>query len=109
MPGLPQPETQPRKLPHPQAISAVGDIKVEFDDFDQVAEIAAKCLHQQGPFETSWELLPRRARKRLSYRVKRWLNTKVAEQMTAKLLSECDPEGEIISWMRSIACLAEAN
>ena len=54
-----------------------------------------------------WELLTRRARSRMTYRVKRWLNTRAADQMTVELLRERDPDGEVISWLTAIRRLAE--
>jgi len=94
---------------HPRAIAAVGDVDVEFDDFDPVAEITAKRLYQLRVDETPWELLSRRARNRMTQRAKRWLNTRVAEQMTVELLHERDPAGEVISWLQAIRQLAETG
>jgi len=99
---------------HPQAISMAGDmmageIDVEFDDFDPVAQITAKRIYQLRAEETPWELLSRRARNRMAHRAKRWLNTKAAEQMTVALLRERDPEGEILSWLQAIGCLAGSD
>jgi hypothetical protein len=93
---------------HPQAILAAGDIPVDFDDFDPVAEVTAKRLHQRLLDETPWELLTRRARSRLTHRAKRWLNTKAADHMTMALLHDRDPDGEVISWLHSIGQLADA-
>lgn len=91
---------------HPRAISAAGNINVEVDDFMSAAEIVAKRLFQSSLDETPWELLSRRARRRMTHRAKQWLNTKVAEQMTADMLRERDPDGEIICWMTTIGRLA---
>ena len=94
---------------HPLAISLAGAIDVAFDDFDSVAEMTAKRLHQRGVNETPWELLSRRARSRMTHRAKRWLNTEVADQMTPDLLKERDPDGEVISWIQSISRLAKSG
>ena len=94
---------------HPEAIRAAGEINVDFDDFDPAAEIVAKQLHQRSLVETPWALLTRRARSRLTHRAKRWLNTKVADQMTVELLRDRDPAGEILSWLNTIARLADAQ
>ena len=94
---------------HPEAIRAAGEINVDFDDFDPAAEIVAKQLHQRSLVETPWELLTRRARSRLTHRAKRWLNTKAADHMTVELLHERDPAGEILSWLTTIARLADAQ
>jgi len=93
---------------HPRAVRDAGEIEIEFDDFDCVADLTAKRLYQIGINETPWELLSKRARSRLAYRAKRWLNTTVAGLMTAKLLRERDPRGEITSWLNAISQLANS-
>jgi hypothetical protein len=92
---------------HPQAILAAGDIEVDFADFDPAAELVAKRLYELGLDETPWELLSRRSRGRLTHRAKRWLNTKAADCMTVNLLRDRDPDQEIISWLNTIAWLAD--
>jgi len=92
---------------HPEAIRVAGDIHVAFDDFDHVAGITAKQLYQLRQEVTPWEIRPNRARNRMMNHAKRWLNTTVAEAMTAELLTERDPDGEVISWLRMIARMAE--
>jgi len=91
---------------HPQAIAEAGGIDVSFGDFDPVAILTAKSLHQAGIEDTPWELLSRRCRSRLTHRAKRWLNTKVAERMTPELLAQRDPDNEVVRWMETIASLA---
>jgi len=91
---------------HPKAIAEAGGIDVSFGDFDPVATLTAKSLHEAGIEDTPWELLSRRCRSRLTHRAKRWLNTKVAERMTPELLTQCDPDNEVITWMKTIASLA---
>jgi len=93
---------------NPQAIFAAGDLQIAFDDFDCVAELTAKRLYQAGINATPWELLSKRARSRLAYRAKRWLNTTVASHMTGEQLRERDPNGEIKSWLSAIAHLANS-
>jgi hypothetical protein len=56
----------------------------------------------------SWELLPLRARKRYRNHVKRWLNTRAVDRMTANRLAERDPDGEVRGWLATIAELARA-
>ena len=92
---------------HPAAIHAAGDICVAFDDFDCVAQLTARQLYQQREGEVAWQLQAVRAQKRMANRAKRWLNTKAVEHMTAELLAERDPEGEVSSWLSSIARLIE--
>ncbi|QDU63252.1 hypothetical protein Pan216_41300 [Planctomycetes bacterium Pan216] len=94
---------------HPSAIQGAGDVEVMFDDFDPVAEIVGRRLLERTPTEEPWEQRTRRARNRAAHRAKRWLNTTVADHMTVELLSESDPDREIVSWMRVISNLTEAG
>lgn len=71
---------------HPTAIEASLGLKVEFDDFDPVAEIIARKIFEQRNPSTPWHLLTRRAQKRAANYAKRRLNTKAVESMTAELL-----------------------
>ncbi len=47
-----------------------------------------------------------RARKRLRYKAKWWLNMRAAEQMTPLRLAARDAGGEIRAWLASIAGLS---
>ncbi|MEQ8788672.1 MAG: ATP-dependent endonuclease [Pirellulaceae bacterium] len=91
---------------HPHALLRAGGQVVDFGDFDPVPDLVAKASFQQEQPAIPWETLSRRAHKRLINRVKRWLNTKVVEQMTFELLAERDPNGEVVSWLKTIAGLA---
>lgn len=93
---------------HPDAIFAASDIRVEFDDFDCVAEIAARELYRQRPGEIAWQLQARRSQSRMANRAKRWLNTTVVERMTPAMLRESDPNDEIQSWLLAIKDLLAA-
>ncbi|WP_236624793.1 ATP-dependent endonuclease [Rhodopirellula sp. SWK7] len=93
---------------HPDAIFAASGIRVDFDDFDCVAEIVARKLYQQRPGEIPWQLQARRSQSRMANRAKRWLNTTVVEQMTRDMLRESDPNGEIQSWLLAIKDLLAA-
>ncbi len=91
---------------HPQAIAAGGGGTVEFGDQDPVALLLAQHWFEQVPATVPWQLLPRRTHRRLAARAKRWLNTRAIEQMDLSLLAECDPEGEVLGWLRAIDELA---
>ena len=91
---------------HPAAIAAAGQIGLQFGDFDDVAEMTAKRFFQIRLNNAPWELLPRRARRRLMNRAKRWLNTQAVAHMTADMLRQRDPDGEVISWLLAIDRLA---
>ena len=94
---------------HPEAIAAAGEVGIAFDDFDCVPEVVAKQTYMRRLEKTPWELLSRRARHRMGNRAKRWLNTTVTEQMTIAMIAERDPEGEILSWLRTIARMMAAG
>jgi hypothetical protein len=91
---------------HPLAIRSAGEFEIEFGDFDQVAELTAQAIYRRSLDERPWALLPRRARRRFINRAKRWLNTRAVAEMTMPMLSESDPQGEIVSWFRMIRELA---
>lgn len=92
---------------HPEAIRNAGQIDVKFDDFDCVAELTARELAEQRLLDLVWQLQARRSHHRMANRAKRWLNTIAADHMTADLLNERDPQGEIRSWLDSLSTLID--
>jgi hypothetical protein len=88
---------------HPEAIQLAGQISLSFDDFDCVAELAARAFYKRRPEPIPWEHLSRRAQRRMANRAKHWLCTAATDHMTTEMLLERDPTGEIGSWMLSIA------
>ncbi|MEQ8788713.1 MAG: ATP-dependent endonuclease [Pirellulaceae bacterium] len=91
---------------HPEALARAGELEVTFGDFDPVPDFVARAAYERDQPAIAWDCLPRRAHKRFINRVKRWLNTKVVDQMTWQLLGERDADGEIMSWLDTIAYLA---
>ncbi len=90
---------------HPHAIAQACGIDVQFGDHEQVADLIAERMHdEQSP--KPWGQLPRRTQARRRNRVKRWLHTKAVDCMTVDRLAQRDPQGEVISWIKSIARLA---
>ncbi|HJN08223.1 MAG TPA: ATP-dependent endonuclease [Pirellulaceae bacterium] len=90
---------------HPQALQLAVGIDLQFDDHDSVAGLVAKeRFTGEEPF-VEWDALSRRAKKRLGNHAKRWLNTQVVDAMTPELLSDRDPRGEVINWMRAVVTL----
>ena len=87
---------------HPQALGAAGGGQITFGDHDPVGLMLAQFWYQQLAVATPWESLERRTHRRLAARAKRWLNTVAIEQMTAELLAERDPAGEVLSWLQAI-------
>lgn len=101
---------------HPDAICAAGGMRIEFDDSDCVGEILARRQYEsQGQAVsrdgtqstlTPWPLLSRRARKRMTNRAKRCLNTQAVAHMTAAQFAERDRQGELAGWLRQIGRFA---
>ena len=86
----------------PSAIEDAKGIRIEFSEFDSVADVVAQA---SLPSHCRWDLLSRRAQRRLRNQTKKWLNTTAVDYMTPARLAEQDPEGEVESWLRSIAQL----
>ena len=42
-------------------------------------------------------------------RVKKWLHTKAVDRMTVQRLSERDPLGEVVSWLRMISRMSNES
>jgi hypothetical protein len=90
---------------HPQAIAEACGIEVEFGDRDHVADLIAEESYRTQD-EVPWSQLPRRTQVRRRNRVKKRLHTKAVDHMTDKRLAERDPQGEVVSWIKSVARLA---
>jgi len=87
---------------HPTAIAATFGVTIKITDDAHVVELVAQALHSSsnlGPSEIQ------RNRKRQIYRTKRRLNFETTQHMTADLLAERDPTGEVVEWFRTIAHL----
>lgn len=94
---------------HPQAIAAAGGIELAFGDDDPVSMLLARRRFEHAwPFG-SWDGLTRRAQRRLAASAKRWLNRVAVGHMTAELLAERDPAGELLGWLRTMGNLALAT
>jgi hypothetical protein len=88
---------------HPLAIEEAKGFQVRFSDLDPVADIVARlCL----PVDCHWDELSRRAKNRLRYRIKKWLNRDAVDRMTPARLAEQDLSGELMSWLSVVAALA---
>lgn len=90
---------------HPQAIEIATGVDLQFGDHDSVAELVAKERFAGEPPFIEWDKLSRRARKRLANQAKRRLNTSVVDAMTPELLNDRDPDGEVITWMQTVAAM----
>jgi hypothetical protein len=94
---------------HADAIAESAGIFVRVTDEDSVAELIAHEQHRRQPESISWEQVTPRARKRCRERVKRWLNTRAVDCMTAARLSERDPVGEVRGWLTTIGSLLASD
>jgi hypothetical protein len=90
---------------HPRAIAEACGIEVEFGDHDHVADLVAEESYRTQD-DVPWRQLPRRAQVRRRNRVKMWFHTNAVDRMTDERLAERDPQGEVVSWLKSIVCLA---
>ena len=90
---------------HPGAILRAGGVAVEFSDDDSVPLLVAQVVHRQLAGGAAWTELSPRARKRRCERAKRWLNTRAVDCMTAELLQQRDPVGELAGWLRAAGAM----
>ncbi|HUQ69936.1 MAG TPA: hypothetical protein VM165_10455 [Planctomycetaceae bacterium] len=90
---------------HPAAIQAATGITIDFGDHDPVAE---RLVRSRPHLDAVWPTFSRRCRQRLLNLAKRTLNTQAVRHMTADLLAERDPVGEVLGWFRRIGALFES-
>lgn len=81
-------------------------IRVQFSADDNVADLVAQHLYQRQEGHLFWQSLPARNRKRRRNHAKESLNTQAADRMTPERLASQDPDGEVRSWLTTIANLA---
>ena len=87
----------------PAAIEDAKLVRVEYSDSDSVADVVAQA---SLPSHCRWDLLSRRAQRRLRNQTKKWLNTKAVDHMTPARLAGQDPTCEVAGWLRCISSLA---
>jgi hypothetical protein len=90
----------------PIAIREALGLDVRFSDDDHVPDVVAQAIYARQGKLGPWESLPPRSRKRRRDRAKKSLNTAAVERMTPARLAEKDPQGEVCSWLATIARLA---
>lgn len=88
---------------HPAVIQEVRGYKLTYSGHDDVALLAAQAESALHHDDVAWDVLSRRARRRLRDRAKAWLNTEAVERMTSERLAEQDPAGDVLSWLSAIA------
>jgi putative ATP-dependent endonuclease of the OLD family len=88
---------------HSDAIRSIAPLfPTTIADFDDVPMMLAEALHSADPAAPSWSTLPHEKQKEKAGRAKRRLNQECADNMTAALLAESDPAGEIAGWLTAI-------
>jgi hypothetical protein len=75
--------------------------------FEASGFFVARQANERHEPAAAWESLSARARKRLRYKAKRWLNTRAVERMTPARLAERDPKRKVRSWLATIAMLSK--
>jgi hypothetical protein len=91
-----------------RAVAQAGGGEISVGDDECVGSVLARRWYELVPQPDPWPALSRRARRRLVYRAKRWLNRQAVDQMTISLLNERDPCGEVLHWLEVIAGMAMA-
>ena len=93
---------------HPEAIVQSGGPEIVIGSEDDVPEKIATEFWESSFKVIGWNELPQRAKKRFCNRAKRWLNSKVVNEMTPGLLKQSDPDDEIRGWLTEIRALSES-
>jgi len=88
---------------HPDAIRAALDVEVSFEDFDDVADLVARKIHEKSESATPWNNLSQDKKKSKVSNAKKHINNKCLEEMTPQMLDAIDPEGDVRSWLSYIA------
>jgi putative ATP-dependent endonuclease of OLD family len=101
---------------HKQAIVAAYSqfsihltIPKNFEDFEDVPLEVAKLVYQQGSSGKLWDGLTNVAKGDKISNAKKILNAVAPRFMTRQLLSEIDPNGDLVSWFSDIRRLLNAQ
>ncbi len=88
---------------HASAIQAIAaNFPGSIADFDDVPLMLAEALHTADASAQTWSTVTDEKKKEKASRAKRRLNTECVDKMTAQLLSQSDPRGEIVTWLKEI-------
>ncbi len=95
---------------HFEAINATyveANIKLglaeNFAPFDDVPSEVAKLVHAASGSETAWDELSDEKKGKKESRVKKALCSRAARHMTPALLDNVDQDGDVRSWLKTIA------
>lgn len=94
---------------HPDAIFTARRLRVAYGPDDDLPELVAKQTYELLDGRHRWRDIPSRKRRQMKHRAKRWLNTEAVDAMTADLLAQQDPDGDVRSWLEAIGWLAEQH
>lgn len=94
---------------HADAIFRVRGLRVKFGPDDDLPELVARRTYALLGGQHAWHEIPSRKRRQMKHRAKRWLNTEAVDAMTADLLAQQDPDGDVRSWLEAIAWLAQQH
>ena len=84
------------------AVFEVSGFQIAITDDANVPELVARLVNEGHESGVSWDDLTARARKRLCYRCKKWLNTRAVERMPAARLAERDGGGKVPPMQNSV-------
>lgn len=103
--------TQKREMEnylHPEAIKeARADVEIQFGDWDDVPELAAKAVHGASDADNAWDELSEEKKGKKVSQAKKWLNTEAVAKMTPERLAERDAGGEVRGWLAKMAELMD--
>jgi hypothetical protein len=88
---------------HPAAIEGAGGGEFRYRDDDHLGACVAQDWYERTPQGIAWESLSSRSRSRLIQRAKKWLNTIAVNSMTAALLEQQDPSGQLLQVFQTAA------
>lgn len=91
---------------HPAAIVHAGGGCFPVHDDQNLALLVAEVWYSRVPADLSWNELSGRAKRRFVSKAKRWLNSRAVDHMSLGMLRQRDPQGELLSWLRSLAFAA---
>lgn len=88
---------------HPTVIrSIIPTFPNVINDFDDVPLMLAEALHTADANAPAWSAVTDEHKKEKASRAKRRLNQECVDNMTAALLAQSDPGGEIIGWLKAV-------
>ena len=79
-----------------KAVNTACGVEIEFGDHDDVVELVAMARYRQRGSSVPWERIAPTRRRGCRKRAKRTLNLRATELMTPELLTERDPDGEVV-------------